>query len=51
MMRRYRVKITPGVGGKPIWVETVANDSPQARKLIIAAYAPKAWWSNLTLLK
>lgn len=44
MSRFYRAKITPGVGGSPIWVETPANDTIQAKKLIVSIYAPRTWW-------
>jgi hypothetical protein len=46
MTRRYAAKITPGVGGSPIWVETPANDVFQAKKLIISIYAPRTWWRS-----
>lgn len=44
MSKVYRAKITPGVGGSAIWVETPANDTFQAKKLIASIYAPRTWW-------
>ena len=46
MTKLYRAKITPGVGGSPIWVETPANDTHQAKKLIISIYCPRVWWRS-----
>lgn len=48
MTNVYRAKITPGVGGSPIWVETPASDAFQAKKLIVSIYAPRSWWRSPT---
>ncbi len=50
-MKIYRAKITPGVGGSSIWVETPANDKGQAKKLIESIYAPRSWWRSPELVK
>jgi hypothetical protein len=46
MSKKYAAKITPGVGGSAIWVETPANDAFQAKKLIASIYAPRVWWRS-----
>lgn len=46
MTKLYRAKIAPVVGGPGVWVEVQANDTHQAKKLIISLYAPRGWFKH-----